>query len=68
MTRVQCAELCGVGHARMRTAVRVVTEEEFEAWLAEQGAPANMNMGQQNQDMEQMNISSTNLNGAEAGQ
>lgn len=33
--RVQCAELCGTGHARMRTAVRVVDRSEFDAWLAE---------------------------------
>lgn len=33
--RVQCAELCGVGHAWMRTTVRVVTPAEFEAWVRE---------------------------------
>lgn len=31
--RVQCAELCGVGHARMWTDVRVVSQEEFEAFI-----------------------------------
>lgn len=31
--RVQCAELCGTGHARMRAAVRVVDRAEFESWL-----------------------------------
>lgn len=31
--RVQCAELCGTGHPRMRTGLRVVTVEEFEAWI-----------------------------------
>ncbi|NIN34086.1 MAG: hypothetical protein GTO60_02830, partial [Gammaproteobacteria bacterium] len=35
MMRVQCAELCGTGHARMRTEVVVVEQEEFEEWLAE---------------------------------
>ncbi len=35
--RVQCAELCGTGHARMRTRIRVVTGDEFEEWLAENG-------------------------------
>jgi len=34
--RLQCAELCGAGHATMRLPVRVVTQEEFEAWIAEQ--------------------------------
>jgi len=33
--RVQCAELCGTGHTRMRTDVRIVEQEEFEAWIAE---------------------------------
>ncbi len=37
MTRVQCAELCGIGHARMRADVRVVAPADFEAWAAEQG-------------------------------
>lgn len=32
--RVQCAELCGIDHALMATPIRIVTEEEFEAWLA----------------------------------
>ncbi len=31
--RVQCAELCGTGHARMRASVEVVTAEEFAAWV-----------------------------------
>ncbi len=32
--RVQCAELCGLGHAQMKVPVRVVSQQEFEAWLA----------------------------------
>jgi cytochrome c oxidase subunit 2 len=32
---VVCAELCGLGHATMRAKARVVSEEEFEAWLEE---------------------------------
>lgn len=31
--RVQCAEMCGTGHARMRSDVRVVSEGEFEGWI-----------------------------------
>ncbi len=31
--RVQCAELCGTGHPRMRANLRIVEEQEFEAWL-----------------------------------
>ena len=33
--RAQCAELCGTGHAVMSMPVRVVTQEEFDAWVAE---------------------------------
>ncbi len=32
--RVQCAELCGIDHAIMRAPIRIVSEAEFEAWLA----------------------------------
>lgn len=31
-----CAELCGKGHFSMRKKVRVVTQEEYDAWLAKQ--------------------------------
>lgn len=37
---VVCAELCGLGHAFMRTNVEVVSREDFDAWIAEQGQPA----------------------------
>lgn len=30
-----CAELCGLGHYNMRALVRVVEEEEYQAWLEE---------------------------------
>lgn len=33
---IACAELCGMGHYRMRAAVRVVSEEEFAEWLKSQ--------------------------------
>jgi len=33
---ISCAELCGVGHYRMRAVVRVVSEEEFQNWLRSQ--------------------------------
>lgn len=35
---VVCAELCGLGHHRMRTVLRVLPEEEFQNWLREQAA------------------------------
>lgn len=31
-----CAELCGKGHFSMRKIVRIVEEDEYKAWLAEQ--------------------------------
>lgn len=34
--RVQCAEMCGTGHARMRADVRVVDEADFESWIQDQ--------------------------------
>jgi cytochrome c oxidase subunit 2 len=34
--RVQCAEMCGTGHARMRTGVEVLAQPDFEAWAASQ--------------------------------
>jgi len=35
---VPCAELCGLGHYRMKGTLRVVKPAEFAAWLAEQKA------------------------------
>ena len=30
-----CAELCGLGHYKMRGTVRVVSDEEFQSWLSQ---------------------------------
>ncbi len=35
---ISCAELCGTGHYRMRATVRVVSEEQFSAWLKARAA------------------------------
>jgi cytochrome c oxidase subunit 2 len=35
-TEIACAQLCGLGHFRMRGFVTIQTPEEFEAWLKEQ--------------------------------
>ncbi len=35
MYRVQCAELCGTGHPRMRIRLAVVEPQEFEEWIAQ---------------------------------
>jgi cytochrome c oxidase subunit 2 len=37
---VVCAELCGLGHATMRSSVHVVSPEDFDAWVKKQGQPA----------------------------
>ena len=37
---ISCAELCGIGHYRMRAVLRVVTQEEFERWLQSQAQMA----------------------------
>jgi len=38
--RVQCAELCGISHASMRIPVRVVTQSEFDDWVAQKTGAA----------------------------
>ena len=35
---INCSQLCGLGHYRMRGFVTVQTEAEFNAWLAEEAA------------------------------
>jgi cytochrome c oxidase subunit 2 len=40
--RLQCAELCGLGHSDMQASVRVVEPEEFEAWVAEHKPSASL--------------------------
>ena len=35
---IACAELCGLGHYRMRASVRVVSEEDFDKWMKTQEA------------------------------
>ena len=37
----QCTELCGIGHATMRSSMRVVTPEAFKAWVAHKKAEGN---------------------------
>lgn len=43
--RLQCAELCGVGHGIMAIPVRVVTAAEFDSFLDEIAASASLNEG-----------------------
>jgi cytochrome c oxidase subunit 2 len=37
-TEIACAQLCGLGHYRMRGFVTIQTPEEFSAWLAEEAS------------------------------
>lgn len=48
--RLQCAELCGTGHARMRLPVRVVESEAFDSYVAGL-ASGDMGMGGEMEDM-----------------
>jgi cytochrome c oxidase subunit 2 len=36
---IACAELCGLAHYRMRGFFNVVSQQAFESWLRDQGAP-----------------------------
>jgi cytochrome c oxidase subunit 2 len=36
----QCSELCGVNHAYMPIVVEVVSQEDYDAWVAQQTAAA----------------------------
>jgi cytochrome c oxidase subunit 2 len=35
---IACAQLCGLGHYRMKGFFTVETDEEFDEWMAEQAA------------------------------
>lgn len=37
---IACAQLCGLGHYRMKGYLTIHTQEEFDKWLSEQAAPA----------------------------
>lgn len=43
LARVQCAEICGVGHGEMRASLRVVSLSDFQQWVS-QKTPGGMNM------------------------
>ena len=40
---IACAQLCGLGHYRMRGFLTIHTLEEYEKWVKEQSAPAGTN-------------------------
>ena len=35
---IVCSELCGLGHYKMRSFLHVVSQEEYDAWIAEQAS------------------------------
>ncbi len=43
---IACAELCGLGHYRMRGTLQVVEPAQFESWLAEQASPSEPSPGE----------------------
>ncbi len=38
--RLQCAELCGLGHASMRIPVRVLSQDDFDQWVSQKQSSA----------------------------
>ena len=34
---IRCAELCGLHHAYMETTIKVVTQDQFDAWVRDMG-------------------------------
>jgi cytochrome c oxidase subunit 2 len=43
--RLLCAELCGAGHGIMAIPVRVLTEDEFNSWVADLTVSASLSGG-----------------------
>ena len=35
---IVCSELCGLGHYKMRSFLHVVSQDEYDAWIAEQAS------------------------------
>jgi cytochrome c oxidase subunit 2 len=54
--RGQCAELCGKEHAYMPIVVKVVTEDEYKQWVAEQKKPAQAGGQQRQAQVPQTNV------------
>ena len=34
---IACAELCGLGHYKMRSFLKVVSQEDYDKWMQDQG-------------------------------
>ena len=60
--RVQCAELCGMAHARMRIPVQVVSDGEFEDWVRGQDrATTGPTSEPQSEDAQEVTIIGENI-------
>jgi cytochrome c oxidase subunit 2 len=44
---LECSQVCGSGHYNMQKAVRVVTQEEYDAWIAKQPTYINNDLRKQ---------------------
>ncbi len=44
-SEIACAQLCGLGHYRMKGFLTIHTQKEFDQWLSEQAAPAGEGQG-----------------------
>jgi cytochrome c oxidase subunit 2 len=64
---VECTELCGPGHAFMRSTVHVVPRSKFQAWLASQPASTNPPIGKPNNLSSQPGVPGSSGGGASAG-
>ena len=63
---VMCAELCGGAHAYMNSPVKVVSQEDFDAWLAEQTSAADADPAERGERVSRANgcIGCHSLDGA----
>jgi cytochrome c oxidase subunit II len=64
---VECTELCGAGHAFMRSTVHVVYRAKFESWLSSQPTNAAPPIGRPGARTEQPGVPGATGGGATAG-
>jgi len=57
--RLQCAQICGIGHPRMRGEVKVVSQEDFDKWVAKEKS--------ERADKGGMNMNGMNMGGMNMG-
>lgn len=67
--RLQCAQICGAGHAEMRAEVRVVSAGDFGRWIAMRGGGTDMpgGMGGHDEGGEHGHEGTMEMHGGEAG-